>query len=295
MSTSQPQRHGDALPQDGQSPMDSQREQPPPSASESQASSGSSWEVRLGDCRSLMAEMVAGSVDAIVTDPPYGERNASWDGPKSQTWHEGWLREADRVLKPGAPLVAFFSRRYLDILMSAVRSVLGDTPQRPLQSGVWVHRQGFSVNSGFLRPEHEPFIVSGRLRVDADDVRRARSYQTDYNLDRKPTRRGPGTRGFAPLTYVPHEIGPMAGSVFECARNKPAEATGHPTQKPESVMEYLVLMAAEPGGTVLDPFAGSGTTGVACLRHGRRFIGIEQSEEYVRIARNRIGGPLFAA
>lgn len=65
-------------------------------------------------------------------------------------------------------------------------------------------------------------------------------------------------------------------------------ANRHPTVKPLALMAWLLRLITPPGGTVLDPFAGSGSTGVACMREGFSFIGIEQSEEYVEVARRRI-------
>lgn len=68
----------------------------------------------------------------------------------------------------------------------------------------------------------------------------------------------------------------------------PKRRNPHPTVKPVALMRYLVRLVTPPGGTVLDPFAGSGSTGVACVLEGRQFVGIEQSAEYVEIARRRI-------
>jgi len=62
----------------------------------------------------------------------------------------------------------------------------------------------------------------------------------------------------------------------------------HPTQKPVALMEYLIRTYTNEGGTVLDNCAGSGTTGVACMNTGRKFIGIERDPEYFRIAKERI-------
>lgn len=191
-------------------------------------------------------------------------------------------------------MVVFASRRYLDVVMGAMRKVLGDETARPLQTGAWIHRQGHPVGDGMLRPEHEPFIVAGRLRTECDDVRAMRTYHTEHNISRTPTHRRANARGFKKFTYTPHEVGPMAGTVIESARNKPAEAVGHPTQKPLAVMEYLVLLACPPGGLVLDPFCGSGTTLHAALKHGRRALGFDVDEAYVEMARRRIAGPLFA-
>ena len=87
-----------------------------------------------------------------------------------------------------------------------------------------------------------------------------------------------------------------ASRFFYCAKSSKSERThggtitnGHPTIKPLKLMEYLVKLTATPtGGTVLDPFMGSGTTGLACKNQGRDFIGIEREAEYIEIAKNRI-------
>ena len=62
----------------------------------------------------------------------------------------------------------------------------------------------------------------------------------------------------------------------------------HPTQKPEYLLERIVLASTEEGQRILDPFCGSGTTGVAALRFGRKFIGIDISEEYLEISKKRL-------
>ena len=93
------------------------------------------------------------------------------------------------------------------------------------------------------------------------------------------------------------ELGPAPGS----KRSKPAEgrenalgnprANFHPTVKPTALMQYLVRLVTPPGGTVLDPFMGSGSTGKACVREGFRFIGIDRDKEYLPIAKARIKAP----
>ena len=74
-----------------------------------------------------------------------------------------------------------------------------------------------------------------------------------------------------------------------------AGKNAHPTVKPVALMRWLVRLVTPPGGVVLDPFMGSGSTGVAALAEGFRFIGIELDAEMVETAKRRIAGPLFAA
>ena len=97
------------------------------------------------------------------------------------------------------------------------------------------------------------------------------------------------------------KIGEVYGSAKSKHRNNPEgsrypktilkfkqEKGFHPTQKPVTLMEYLIKTYTNEGGTVLDPTMGSGTTGVACVNTNRNFIGIEQDEKYYNIAKSRI-------
>lgn len=107
-----------------------------------------------------------------------------------------------------------------------------------------------------------------------------------------------GTHGIY-NAYGPHapsilhdERGGSAARFFYCAkaaRSERGEGNDHPTVKPVSLMRYLVRLVCRPGGLILDPFCGSGTTGVACREEGMDFIGIEREPHYAEIARARIG------
>ena len=78
--------------------------------------------------------------------------------------------------------------------------------------------------------------------------------------------------------------------VWTGSLTKPSEKTEgkHPTQKPEYLRERIVLASTEEGQVILDPFCGSGTTGVESVRFGRKFIGIDVSEEYLEISKRRL-------
>jgi DNA modification methylase len=79
--------------------------------------------------------------------------------------------------------------------------------------------------------------------------------------------------------------------VFESdGREKTVNKNNHPTVKPVKLMEYLVKLVSREGAIVLDPFMGSGSTGIACKNLNRSFIGVEMDEEYMKIAKARIGG-----
>ena len=83
-------------------------------------------------------------------------------------------------------------------------------------------------------------------------------------------------------------LGKVRNDGATCNVNPSPQSNHHPTVKPLKLMSWLVRLVARPGDVVVDPFAGSGTTGVACVMEGREFIGIDQDAEYVEIARRRI-------
>lgn len=110
--------------------------------------------------------------------------------------------------------------------------------------------------------------------------------------DPRPRFAGQPAYGFEPFVLARGKVQPCGGVdyIIESAprENRDSEATGHPCQKPESVMRWAVELCSAKGDLILDPFMGSGTTGVAALRLGRRFVGIEIEEKYFNIACKRI-------
>jgi site-specific DNA-methyltransferase (adenine-specific) len=236
-----------------------------------------------GDALAVLHSLPTASCDACVTDPPYGEHVARWDGPRCREWYVAWMREVDRVVIPGGPILTFAPRRRFDVFMSALREVRGDPPGAPLQMIVWIHRQGFRPAPGYLRPEHEAIIASGLLRVDAEDVRAQRR---DTAMPTSPSPNAADDRG-----GPNRAIGPNTGTVLEARRTRRRDATGHPTQKPEALVRLLVALTAPPGGRVLDPFCGSGTTLVAARAIGRAAIGIDRSIRACNLTVRRWAGP----
>lgn len=236
-----------------------------------------------GDALAVLRELRTASVHACLTDPPYGERVASWDGPRCREWYVAWLREVNRVVVPGGPILSFAPRRRMDVIMTALREVRGDDPGCPLQTMAWEHRQGFRPAVGYLRPEHEAIVVSGLVRSEVDEVRAARGA-----LERRAfVCPSCGTTSDRPAG-TQHPVGPVAGTVVSLPRRKRRiDRTGHPTQKPESLIRYLVAIVSAPSETVLDPFAGSGTTLIAARAIGRRAIGVERSARTCALAARR--------
>lgn len=214
-------------------------------------------EILTGDCREIMASMPAASVDAIITDPPYG--TGEWQRPESglgrvpkakfsraewDVWDPTWLDEARRISRG---IVAFF------------------LPCKELPSGI-----AYAESTG------EPWRLMAWIKSDP-----------------MPMFTGQPSYGFEPVIVLRSKL--ARGDRDWCEASSPKQKTGrdqrfHQHQKPLKVMRWLCEMTP-PGCTILDPYAGSGSTLVACLETGRRAIGIDLSPECAAISGRRIAGP----
>jgi site-specific DNA-methyltransferase (adenine-specific) len=224
------------------------------------------------DSLKVLAALPTGSVDALVTDPPYssggmvrGDRTATTSGKYVRAevntqadftgdnrdqrgysyWCALWLSECLRIVKPGGVALLFSDWRQLPSTTDA------------LQSGGFVWRGVVPWYKPVARP------TAGRFTAHCEYVVW-------------------GSSGAMPLDYSGNT--PTFPGFYQAAPPRDRE---HQTQKPLDVMRELVKIAPE-GGTVLDPFMGSGTTGVAAVLEGRKFIGVEMTEHYAEVARERI-------
>lgn len=230
----------------------------------------------LGDCLERMAEIEAGSVDLVLTDPPYGTTACAWDAviPFEPMW-----REVRRVLKPRGAAVFTASQPFTSALVMS-------NPKWFKYAWVWDKR----------RPSNPMLAKRQCLKVHEDvlvfyDAFGVYEPQGVFETDGKPrggTRPSKTALGFgasARERYVQTRSGyPKSIVTFGTDNTKNV----HPTQKPVALMEYLIRTYTNAGETVLDFTMGSGTTGVACANTGRQFIGIERDPGYFEIARNRI-------
>ena len=262
-------------------------------------------ELHTADCREAMATMADASVDAIVTDPPYelGFMGKTWDA-NGIAYDPAVWGQALRVLKPGGHMLAFGGSRTYHRMACAIEDAGFDIRDQIM----WVYGSGFPKSRTALKPAHEPIVVArkrgtGKLNIDACRI--------EGTWAPKGLQTGLGTikfftEGETPrVDKSPHPLGRWpanlihdgetdlgeAARFFYCAKASKAERgedNTHPTVKPIDLMRYLVQLVAPPGGTVLDPFMGSGTTGIACKLLGLDFIGIEVDPIYCETARQRI-------
>lgn len=232
-------------------------------------------ELHLGDCLEVMRSMPDKSVDAVITDPPYNlgkfmkDRDtnlkkmrdnyfgaAGWDDLEFADWEatmDGFFEEAVRVLKRGGAMIVFMS-------IIKVETLIRIAERHGLYyktTGIW-HKQNPMPRNMNLH-----FVNSTEAWI--------------YFMYKKKT----GT--FNNDGKVIHDF--IETSVTPAGERKHGK---HPTQKPEQLMSHFIKLLTNEGDMVLDPFMGSGTTGIACVLEGREFIGIELEPEYLEIAEKRI-------
>lgn len=233
------------------------------------------FDLRLGDCLEVMADIPDGSVDLILCDLPYGSTQCSWDTviPFAPLW-EQYLR----VAKRNAAIVLHAAQPFTSALIMS---------QRGLFKYEWVWEKGSAT--GFLNAKKQPLRAHEAVAV----FYRAQPIynpQMTHGHERKTTKRktvDSECYGEGNDLTVYDSTSRYPRSVQRISSDKQKVAL-HPTQKPIALAEYLVRTYTNPGDVVLDNCMGSGTTGVACANTGRRFIGIERDPGYFEIARARI-------
>lgn len=231
----------------------------------------------LGDMRAVVPSLEV-EVDCVVTDPPYGETSLAWD-----RWPEAWPAIAATVARS---MWCFGSMRmFLDRRPDF-------TPWQMSQDIVWEKHNGsgFAVDRFKRVHEHALHWYLGRW----DDVYHVTPTTQDATArqvrrKQRPTHMGAIEAG----SYASVDGGPrLMRSVLE-VRSMHGRAI-HPTEKPVGILAPLIEYACPPGGLVLDPFAGSGSTGLAARLTGRRAVLIEADEAYCdAIARRMSQGDLF--
>lgn len=240
-----------------------------------------------GDCRLEIPKLAPQSVDLVLTDPPYEETNLEWD-----RWPPGWLDGLQRAMKPHASLWLFgslkmFMRHGPEIEAAGFTLVQDLVWEKPNGSNALNDRfRRVHEAVAHFRPTHQPWAETYKAPVFTDDA-------TARVIRRK--RKPAHWNRIESSHYVSHDGGPrLMRSVLPC----PSEhgKASHPTQKPVALMLPIIKYSCPPGGLVLDPFGGSGSTAIAVKIADRDCILIEANPGYVKIARQRLEGdvPLLA-
>ena len=238
-------------------------------------------DLRNTDCMELLASLPEGSVDLVIADPPYFEIiGEKWDHQwKSESqyldWCDAWVRQVSCVLKPGGALYVWGTTK-TDTFLRFKLNVMNSISSLEYRNWiVWSYDWGGRTKKTWPR-KHEDCLMYSKgpdLRWYPEAIEVPRKLKTNMR------------------TGESFERGKVPTDVWQQNNHTTSrEYCGwHPTQKPVALLERMVRAHTLPGDTVLDPFSGSGSTAVAALRCGRKFIGSERDPDYharslVRIA-----------
>ena len=229
-------------------------------------------DLRQGDCLELMKDIPDGSIDMILTDPPYGTTACKWDSviPFEPMWER-----INKLIKPNGAVVLFGSQPFTSALvMSNVKMFKYE----------WVWNKSLAGNGILAKKQplkiHENVVVFNS-NIYIPEMRKGKARWKGGIKDKHGTFSNAEAPKVWSDEYYPTSIIDISGAGMRSGRV-------HPTQKPVALLEYLIKTYTNEGETVLDFTMGSGSTGVACKNTGRNFIGIELDETYFEIAKKRI-------
>ena len=231
-------------------------------------------QIITGDCIEEMSKLPDGCVDMILTDPPYGTTACKWDTiiPLEPMWEQ-----LKRVIKPNGAIVMTASQPFTTTLIASNMKMFK-------YDLVWhkTHPKGHLNAKIMPMRGHEDIVVFGKGKTTYNPEMRKGKYRFKGNKGQKKGRCYGESKGYGTWNdeYYPTSIITVG--------NANQQNKLHPTQKPVALMEYLIKTYTNEGELVLDFTCGSGTTCVAARNTGRDWLGIELSEEYCQIARERI-------
>jgi len=242
-------------------------------------------DLKFGDCLEKMKDIPDGSVDAIITDPPYGTTACKWD---SVIDFDLMWEQLNRIIKPNGAIVLFGSEPFSSALrISNIKNYKYDwiwsksnpanialANRMPLKYheiiSVFYKKQPTYNKQMVPRDELGKKRLQNKnnpIRFKGSDIQGTSKISKDYDINR----------------YDENFKNPSTILNFKVERGKK-----HPAQKPVALMEYLIKTYTNENETVLDFTAGSFSTGVACLNTNRQFIGIEKDEGYFAIGEKRM-------
>ena len=227
-----------------------------------------------GDCVEIMSTL--DPVDMVLTDPPYGTTRCKWDSvvPFDDMW-----RGLRQVSNNNTPVVMTACQPFSSALVMS-------NPKEFRYDWIWEKPNA----TGFLNAKKMPMRAHESILVFYKKLPTYNPQMTSGHERKVTARTGVSTEcyGSAHGTHMYDSTDRYPRSVQVVSSDKQKTRKLHPTAKPVALMEYLIRTYTNKGDTVLDFTMGSGTTGVACVNTGRKFIGIELEREYFDIAVDRI-------
>lgn len=275
------------------------------------AREGGHMAILWGDCLYRLKEIGNATVDMVYLDPPFFSQRIhtlkSKDGGKVYSFEDKWknkttyvdylrarLMECHRVLKPTGSLFLHCDKKSSHNLRLLLDEIFGS--EQFQNEIIWYYKRWSNHKKG-LQNNHQSIYFYSKTKA-FKFYPQYQKYATATNVEQLFQKRGRNQRG--KVNYKKDKSGKILlgnpksgvplGDVWEIPFLNPRaiERVGYPTQKPIALLERMIEMVTDKGDVVLDPFVGSGTTIVAAKRLGRNFIGIDESEEAIRISLKRL-------
>ena len=232
----------------------------------------------LGDCREVLPELGI-TADLVLTDPPYGETSLAWD-----RWVDGWPTLAASC---SHTLWSFGSMR----MFLEHGQQFTSAGWKFAQDIVWEKHNGSGFHADRFKRVHE--VATHWYRGDWSNQHKqvpTTPDATKHTMRRKARPTHTGDIGAA--AYLSEDGGPRLMRSVIAVRSMHGRAL-HPTEKPLGILTPPIEYSCPPGGLILDPFAGSGSTLDAARQAGRRAIGIEANERYAEAVAKRLSQPVL--
>lgn len=226
-----------------------------------------------GNCIEELKSINDGSIDLIIADPPYnvgkdyGNESDKQRFENYLSFTKQWLQECYRVLKTDGTIYVFVGFKYISYLYQLLEK---EMKMNFVNWISWHYTQGIGKTKGFS-PRHDDILMFSKSEKYVFNLDAIRIPQKFYRKVNNMRGANPGD-----VWEVSH--------IHYCQKNRQP----HPTQKPEALIERMVLASSNEYDTVLDPFSGSGTTLRVCQQLNRKAIGIELNGEYVEQTKERL-------
>lgn len=236
-------------------------------------------ELITGDALEELKKLPSNAADLIVADPPYNlsknykATHDSMEFNEFLNFSRRWLVAADRVLRPGGTIYVFMGMRMISYMYSIFETEMNYTFQNWI---TWHYTQGLGKKRGFSSRHDDILVFSkkgGKVVFNLDAIRIPQKYYRSIN----------NMRGANP------------GNVWDFSHihYSQSDRMKHPTQKPEGIIERMVLASSNENDIVVDPFSGSGTTLRVCQQLNRKVIGIELEPSFVMETKERLSKPFY--
>lgn len=243
--------------------------------------------VILGNCLDNLKKIDDNTIDLIFADPPYnigkdfGNNKDKWDSTEEYVnWCKLWIDECFRVLKDTGTFYFMTATQYmpyLDVYVSENYNVLSRI--------VWSYDSSGVQSKKMFGSLYEPILMCTKNKNS--------KYTFNYNDIMIEAKTGSQRKliDYRKKVPAPYNTKKVPGNVwnFNRVRFKMDEYENHPTQKPESLLERIVLASSNKDDIVLDPFSGTFTTSSVAIKNGRKAVGIELNDEYYKIGIRRTG------